>query len=209
MRRATWCCSCLHNPSRSAAPWSRPCRSGARCWAGRTAASASCCNSTFRRAPWRSAIRPPCGRAPPVSCGPRRKSRLHCCRRGQSWKGGCWSCMQTLPDERPGFRWASWIVLTFVLLLPTVGPAEAVLSLGALTAAGLLLWQRFKGGTRLLSREAWALTTALFFAYWLPELFAAPDAIDRASNWKDVATDLRYLPFLWLAAMAMGTARSR
>ena len=55
-----------------------------------------------------------------------------------------------------GFRWAPWFVLAFVALLPTVGPAEGVLSLGALTAMGLLLWQRFQGGTRLLS-EARAL----------------------------------------------------
>ena len=112
-------------------------------------------------------------------------------------------------DAAPGFRWAPWFVLAFVALLPTVGPAEVVLSLGALTALGLLLWQRFQGGTRLLSREAWALTTALFFAYWLPELFSAPDALNGARTWKAVATDLRYLPFLWLAAMAMQSPRDR
>src|SRR5204863_169151 len=83
--------------------------------------------------------------------------------------------------------------------------SEVVLSLGALTAMGLLLMQRFRGGTELLSREAWALTTALFFCYWLPELFSATDALDGARTWKEVATDLRYLPFLWLVAMAMGT----
>jgi O-antigen ligase len=113
------------------------------------------------------------------------------------------------PAVRWGPRWAPWFVLAFVALLPLVGPAEAVLSLGALTAMGLLLWQRFQGGTQLLSREAWALTTALFFAYWLPELFSAFDALDGARTWKSVATDLRYLPFLWLAAMAMGNARGR
>jgi O-antigen ligase len=115
----------------------------------------------------------------------------------------------TILPSTTGFRWAPWFVIAFVLLLPTVGYAEAVLSLGSLTAMGLLLWQRFQGGTRLLSREAWALTTALFFAYWVPELLAAPDAIDRASNWQDVAVDLRYLPFLWLTAMAMASARGR
>jgi hypothetical protein len=108
-----------------------------------------------------------------------------------------------------GFRWAPWFVLAFVVLLPTVGLAEAVLSLGALTAMGLLLWQRFEGGTRLLSREAWALCTALFFAYWAPQLFSAFDSVDGARTWKGVATDLRYLPFLWLVAMAMANARGR
>jgi O-antigen ligase len=112
-------------------------------------------------------------------------------------------------DATPGFRWAPYFVLAFVALLPTVGPAEVVLSLGALTAMGLLLWQRFQGGTHLLSREAWALTTALFFAYWLPELLSAPDALNGARTWKSVATDLRYLPFLWLTAMAMASPRGR
>jgi O-antigen ligase len=111
--------------------------------------------------------------------------------------------------QSQGFRWAPWFVLAFVALLPTVGPAEGVLSLGSLTAMGLLLWQRFQGGTRLLSREAWALCTALFFAYWLPQLFSAFDSLDGARTWKGVATDLRYLPFLWLVAMAMANARGR
>ena len=112
-------------------------------------------------------------------------------------------------EAPPGFRWAPWFVLAFVALLPTVGPAEGVLSLGSLTAMGLLLWQRFQGGTRLLSREAWALCTALFFAYWLPQLFSAVDSLDGARTWKGVATDLRYLPFLWLVAMAMASAHGR
>jgi O-antigen ligase len=108
-----------------------------------------------------------------------------------------------------GFRWAPWFIVAFVALLPTVGPAEAVLSLGALAALGLLLLQRFRGGTRLLSREAWALSTALFFCYWIPELLSAPDAYNGPRTWSSVATDLRYLPFLWLVAMAMGSARGR
>jgi O-antigen ligase len=116
---------------------------------------------------------------------------------------------QALAARSQGFRWAPWFVLAFVALLPTVGPAEAVLSLGSLLAMAVLLWQRFQGGTRLLSREAWALCTALFFAYWLPQLLSAFDSLDGARTWKGVATDLRYLPFLWLVAMAMATARGR
>jgi hypothetical protein len=60
-----------------------------------------------------------------------------------------------------------------------------------------------------LSAACWALTTALFFAYWLPELFSALDALDTARTWKAVATDLRYLPFRWVVARAMGSARQR
>jgi O-antigen ligase len=117
--------------------------------------------------------------------------------------------MPTSPEAAPGFRWAPGFILAFVALLPFRGLAETVLSLGSLLAMGLLLRQRFQGGTSLLSREAWALTTALFFAYWLPELFSAPDALNGAKTWKSVATDLRYLPFLWLVAMAMASARGR
>ena len=100
-------------------------------------------------------------------------------------------------------------MLAFVALWPTVGPAEAVLSLGALTSLAILAHRRFRNGTALLSREAWALITALFFCYWLPEAFSAIDAEDTARAWREVLLDLRYLPFLWLVAMAVATARGR
>jgi O-antigen ligase len=113
------------------------------------------------------------------------------------------------PSDDPVFRWTPWVVLAFVALWPTVGPAEAVLSLGALISIAVLAWRRFRDGTALLSREAWALITALFFCYWLPELFSAFDAIDRARAWREVALDLRYLPFLWLVAIAVAARRGR
>jgi O-antigen ligase len=109
----------------------------------------------------------------------------------------------------PGFRWTPFVVLAFVALWPTVGPAEAVLSLGALTSLVILALRRFRHGTALLSREAWALITALFFCYWLPEAFSALDAMDAARAWREVLLDLRYLPFLWLVGMAVATARGR
>jgi O-antigen ligase len=109
----------------------------------------------------------------------------------------------------PGFRWTPYVVLLFVALWPTVGPAEAVLSLGALTSLAILAVRRFRDGTALLSREAWALITALFLCYWLPELFSAFDAADRARAWREVLLDLRYLPFLWLVGMAVAPRRGR
>ena len=111
--------------------------------------------------------------------------------------------------ESPGFRWTPYVVLAFVALWPTVGPAEAVLSLGALTGMAILAVRRFQHGTALLSREAWALITALFLRYWLPEAFSAIDAVDPARAWREVLVDLRYLPFLWLVGMAVATARGR
>ncbi len=108
-----------------------------------------------------------------------------------------------------GWRWAPFWVLAFVALWPMPGIAEGVLALGALTAIGRLLFVRFRGGGALLSPQAWALTSVLFFAYWLPELFASFDAVDRARAFREAALDLRYLPFLWLAASAVADARGR
>jgi O-antigen ligase len=117
--------------------------------------------------------------------------------------------MANSPTEDSVFRWTPWVVLAYVALWPTVGPAEAVLSLGALSGLAVLWWRRFRGGTTLLSREAWALATALFFCYWLPELFSAIDAEARARAWREVLVDLRYLPFLWLAGIAVARRRGR
>jgi hypothetical protein len=106
-------------------------------------------------------------------------------------------------------RWAPWWVLAFVALWPLPGPAEAVLSLGAIVAISVLAYHRFRGGIALLSQEAWALTTVLFLGYWLPELFSSFDAVDVKRALKESAIDLRYLPFLWLVAIAVGTEPRR
>lgn len=108
-----------------------------------------------------------------------------------------------------GWRWAPFWVLAFVALWPMPGIAEGVMALGALVAIGRLLFVRFRGGGALLSAQAWALTSVLSFAYWLPELIASFDAVDRARAFREAAVDLRYLPFLWLAASAVADARGR
>ncbi len=114
-----------------------------------------------------------------------------------------------MTSDATALRAAAWWVVAFVALWPLHGPAEALLSLGALVALGWLAAQRFRRSEALLSREAWAMTTVLFLSYWLPELFSTFDAIDiRRSLW-EVATDLRYLPFLWLVAMAVDRVRNR
>ena len=106
-------------------------------------------------------------------------------------------------------RWAAWWVLAFVALWPLHGPAEVVLSLGSVIALTGLLASRWRGSEALLSREAWAMTSVLFFSYWLPELFSIVDAVDLPRSLREVGVDLRYLPFLWLAAMAVDRARNR
>ena len=108
-----------------------------------------------------------------------------------------------------GWRWAPHWVLAFVALWPAPGYAEGVMVLGALLAIFKLLAARFRGGGALLSGPAWALTSVLFFAYWLPELLSAPDAVDPARALREAAVDLRYLPFLWLVAIAVASDRGR
>jgi len=119
----------------------------------------------------------------------------------------------SIPD-RPartahGWRWAPAWVLTFVALWPAPGYAEAVMVLGALAAIVRLLLDRFRGGTRLLSGAAWALTSALFAAYWLPEALSALDAVNVGRALREAAVDLRYLPFLWLVAAAVANDAAR
>ncbi|QDH69090.1 O-antigen ligase family protein [Marilutibacter alkalisoli] len=113
------------------------------------------------------------------------------------------------PDATPGWRWAPAWILAFVALWPAPGYAEAVLALGALVALFRLVSSRFRGGAQLLSNQAWALTSVLFFAYWLPELVSAFDSVDVKRALKEAAVDLRYLPFLWLVASAVASKRGR
>jgi len=47
----------------------------------------------------------------------------------------------------------------------------------------------------------WSLL--LFAAYWLPELVSAIDAVNAERAWKEVALDLRYLPMLLFACVAL------
>jgi O-antigen ligase len=116
---------------------------------------------------------------------------------------------ESLPPGVAGWRWAPAWVLAYVALWSAPGIAEGVLVLGALLALYKLLASRFRGGGELLTHQAWALTSVLFCAYWVPELVSALDAVDRGRALKEAAGDLRYLPFLWLAAAAVGDARGR
>ena len=115
----------------------------------------------------------------------------------------------TPPPAPVGWRWAPPWVLLFVALWPARGVAEGVLVLGALAAIARLLLARFRGGMALLSAPAWALTSVLFAAYWVPELASAFDAVDRAHAFSEALVDLVYLPFLWLAAAAVADPRGR
>ncbi|MEL1262943.1 O-antigen ligase family protein [Pseudoxanthomonas putridarboris] len=113
------------------------------------------------------------------------------------------------PAPAQGWRWAPAWVLTFVALWPAPGYAEGVMVLGALAAIVRLLLGRFRGGTKLLSGPAWALTSALFVAYWAPQLISAIDAVDAPRALRESLVDLRYLPFLWLVAAAVANDGAR
>ncbi len=108
-----------------------------------------------------------------------------------------------------GWRWAPAWVLAFVALWPAPGYAEGVLALGALAGLIKLVASRFRGGNQLLGGPAWALTSVLFFAYWLPEAFSAIDAMDRGRALREALVDLRYLPFLWIVAAAVADDAGR
>jgi len=113
-----------------------------------------------------------------------------------------------LRDERAG-RWAPWWVLAYVALWPLPGIAETVLGLGAIYAAVRMVIRRLQRRPHLLSPAAWALTSILFLGYWLPQAFSAFDAIDPSASWTKAAAGLRYLPFMWLVAIAVATPERR
>lgn len=119
-----------------------------------------------------------------------------------------WPADDTTVHAR-AFAWTPYWVLAFVALWPLPGIAEGVLGLGALAVAVQLAVTLGKGRSLPLDRRAAWLLGALFAAYWLPELLSAPDALSGSRAWKEVAGDLRYLPFLWGVAIALHTPAGR
>ncbi|MBW8366257.1 MAG: O-antigen ligase family protein, partial [Arenimonas sp.] len=117
--------------------------------------------------------------------------------------------MNASSPTEASLRWAPWWVLAFVALWPLTALAELVLSVGSLAALAVLAIYRFRGGMALLSRASWALTAVLFASYWLPELLSSPDAVNGRRALRESLLDLRYLPFLWLVAIAVATERGR
>ncbi|AXI82550.1 O-antigen ligase family protein [Xylella taiwanensis] len=106
-------------------------------------------------------------------------------------------------------RWAPVGVVVFVALWPLPGLAATVLTLSALLASYHLIRYRFRGGTQLLDGPVWALTSVFFMAYWLPQVVSLFGALDLSETLRKVATDLRYLPFMWLCAIAVATPERR
>jgi hypothetical protein len=90
-----------------------------------------------------------------------------------------------------------------------VGPAEAVLSLGALASLAVLSWRRFRDGTALIGREAWALVTALVLLLLAAAAVLLPSMPSIGARLARSAADMRYLPFMWLVAIAVAPRRGR
>ncbi len=101
-----------------------------------------------------------------------------------------------------------WVLL-YVACWPWPALAEAALSLGSIIGLSLLLVSRFRSGTQILRHEAWALTTVLFFCYWLAEAISVIDSYDVKHSAIEVLKDLRYLPFLWLVAISCAQSHGR
>lgn len=120
--------------------------------------------------------------------------------------------LMKMPDavlRQPGDM-APWWVVAYVACLPLPGIAEAILVLGALFTIARLLQLRAVGqATRLLTAEAWGLTSLLFLAYWVPQLIAAVDALDPGKAFGKSLSALRYLPFMWMVAIAVATPARR
>src|SRR5690606_23101793 len=176
------------------------------------AGSANCWPVCSRRARWR---RSTSRRWPPLrpTCCARRRHRhrtsVSACRPCSTPP---WTCMPNWRTDHHAplpraFAWTPAWALACVALWPLPGPAEGVLALGALAVLALLAVALVRGQVLPLPGRAAALASVLFAAYWLPQLLSAPDALDRARAWKEVAVDLRYLPFLWAVAIAAADAR--
>ncbi len=125
----------------------------------------------------------------------------------------------TLPIDKPVDKpidtsrrfslWAPWWVVFYVALWPWPGAAEGILSFGAIFGFVLLAVDRFRHGMRLLSHEAWALTTIMFLGYWTPEMVSAIDSYSVKHSTIEALKDLRYLPFLWLVSIAVAQPSGR
>ena len=105
-------------------------------------------------------------------------------------------------------RIAPWWVVLYVFCLPGAGSSEIALALGVLLT--LLGW--VAGGRAVMAlpgRAVWQAIGVVFLAYWGSELVSSIWAQIPAKAWREVAQDVRYLPVLWLAALAMREVAGR
>jgi O-antigen ligase len=90
------------------------------------------------------------------------------------------------------------LLLAIPALLPFGRASELPLLVAAV--AGVVCVLR---DPELRRQPGFLLASLLFLGYWLPELAAAADALDRSRGWREVLVDLRFLPLLWFALVAL------
>lgn len=104
--------------------------------------------------------------------------------------------------DRASQAWRIWLLLAVPVLLPFGRLGELPLLIGAIV--GLVALVR---APALLRTPGVRLALLLFAAYWLPELVSAVDSVAPRKSWLEVASDLRYAPFLAFATTACRTSR--
>lgn len=98
---------------------------------------------------------------------------------------------------------AHWLLLAALVLLPFGAAPELPVLIGAVAGIAALLRGR-------IDWHAPTVRCALVFglAYWLPQLFSAFDSVVPEKTWREVALDLRFVPFLLYVANARCDARA-
>lgn len=95
-----------------------------------------------------------------------------------------------------------FLPVLLLLAIPALLPLGRISELPLLIAAiaGVVCVLR---DPDLRRQPGFLLGSLLFLGYWLPQLVAAPDALDTVRNWREVLVDLRFLPLLWFALVAL------
>src|SRR5690606_30120155 len=138
-------------------------------------------------------------------------------RRWRRCSAARWRCTRRWSRSRRRERPLAHGRMSMAPTLRRYGPALVLLAIPALLPVGrsaeLPVLAAALAGIRLVWRDAslrtlpeFRLATALFLGYWLPQLAAAADALDRARAWQEVAADLRFLPLMWFALWALRPA---
>ena len=96
------------------------------------------------------------------------------------------------------------LLLASLALLPFGRAAELAILLGATVGCAMAVRRRVDWRSVPVR-----LALLMFAAYWLPELVSAFDAVASKRAWSEVALDLRYLPFLLFACVALQTSAAQ
>lgn len=105
--------------------------------------------------------------------------------------------------------WTPWAVIAMVALFPWPSVADSVMSLAGVGLVWQLLRWHWQGATAVLDVSGWAVCTLVFLCYWLPQLVSFPDSFLPVQGFGKVVSGLRYLPVMWVSAIAVSHASRR